>query len=77
MGAGYVERLRTGPTTKYTFWALLAFVFVLAVGHLYALAGLTTLSLGLPLWLWLQLAVVAAMLAVAWLALSVRRDGGA
>lgn len=53
------------PSSRYAFYALLAVLFALAVGHLYALRGLTDLYLGLPLWVWLQVGVVAVMLAVA------------
>jgi len=71
MDAGSLERPhRSG---RYAFWGLVALVVAIGVGHLYVLSGLTALVLGLPLWLWLQLGVVAAMLGLAWVALSIRR----
>ena len=65
------ERVSDGPTSKYVFLGLLALLVAIAVGHLYALAGLTDLYLGLPLWLWLQLVVVSVMLGLAWIAVGV------
>jgi hypothetical protein len=61
----------TLPTAKYVFAALVALLLVIAVGQWYVLGGLTELSLGVPLWLWLQVAIVAAMLALAWVAVGV------
>lgn len=65
------ERVRGEPVAKYVFLGLLALLLAIAVGHLYVLEGLTDLYLGLPLWLWLQLVVVSAMLGLAWLAVQV------
>lgn len=63
-----LSRMAGLPTVKYVFGLLLAVLLVLAVGHLYAFSGLTTLYLGLPLWVWLQLGTVTVMLVVAWIA---------
>lgn len=71
-------RLTTLPTAAFVFATLVVLLLAAAVGQLYLLAGLTELVLGLPLWLWLQLVVVTAMLGVAWLAVrlvAVTREG--
>ena len=65
------ERVSDGPAAKYVFLGLLVLLLVIAVGHLYVLAGLTDLYLGLPLWLWLQLVVVSVMLGLAWIAVEI------
>ena len=65
------ERVSDGPTGKFVFLGLLALLLAIAVGHLYAFAGLTDLYLGLPLWLWLQLVVVSVMLGLAWIAVGI------
>ena len=65
------DRVSDGPTSKYVFFGLLALLLVIAVGHLYVFEGLTGMYLGLPLWLWLQLVVVCAMLGLAWFAVRV------
>ena len=67
------ERTPTFLAARHVFLLLLAGLFVLATGHLYALEGSTTLSLGLPAWVWLQLVVVSVMLVVAWLAIRLVR----
>ena len=69
-GRTLVERMDTGGVvvTKYVFFALLALLLVIAVGHLYAFRGLTDLYLGLPLWAWLQFVVVFVMIGIAWYA---------
>ncbi|WP_302081760.1 hypothetical protein [Salinibaculum rarum] len=56
------------PLAKAIFGTLLLLLVVIAVGHLYVLEGLTALYLGLPLWIWLELGVVFAMLLIAWFA---------
>jgi hypothetical protein len=66
--AAITEQVSTVPMVKYIFIGLLALLLVIAVGHLYAVTGLTTLYLGLPLWIWLQLGVVTIMLGIAWIA---------
>jgi len=74
------SRLTTVPGAKYTFGAVVVLVLGIAVGQWYLfdlLTGLssvdsvTTLYLGVPLWLWLQLGLVAVMLVLAWVAVSV------
>lgn len=78
------SRLTTVPGAKYTFGAVVVLVLGIAVGQWYlfaAVGSVTTLYLGVPLWLWLQLGLVAVMLALAWVAVSVwttanRVDGG-
>jgi len=59
------------PTAKYVFAAIVGVLLVIAVGQWYVLGGLTELYLGVPVWLWLQLAIVVAMLALAWVAMGV------
>ena len=68
---GLTTRLRELPTAKYVFAALVATLLVVGVGQWIPLVGLTTLYLGLPLWLWVQLVIVAAMLVISWVAVSV------
>ena len=62
------DRLSTLPSAKYVFVGLVFLLLGIAVGHLYLIHGLTTLYLGLPLWLYLQIAAVAVMLGLAWTA---------
>ena len=62
----------TNPVTaKYVFGAIVALLLVVAAGQWYVLGGLTELYLGVPVWLWLQLAIVAVMLVLAWVAMGV------
>lgn len=65
-----VERA-TPTASKYTFVALLVLLLAVAIGHLYAIEGLTTLYGGLPLWSWLQLGIVAGMLVITWFAVRI------
>ncbi len=65
------ERVQTLPAAKYVFAGIVSLLLVLAVGQLYLLGGVEGLYLGVPLWLWLQLAVLTAMLGMAWVATSV------
>jgi len=71
-----VERLlppgaRELPTAKYVFAAIVVLLLVIGAGHWYLLEGLTDLYLGVPLWLWLQLVIIAGMLVLAWVAVTV------
>ncbi|ERH10792.1 MAG: hypothetical protein J07HX64_02571 [halophilic archaeon J07HX64] len=61
----------TLPAAKYAFVGILTLLLVIAVGQLYLLGGFTELYLGVPLWLWLQLAILTVMLGLAWVATSV------
>ena len=65
------DRLTHLPPAKYVFVGLVLLLLGMAVAHLYLLHGLTSLYLGLPLWLYLQIAVVAVMLGIAWSAIHV------
>ncbi len=38
----------------------------IAIGHVFLIADFTTFYLGIPLWLWLHLGVVAVLLVMAW-----------
>lgn len=51
-----------------SFLLLVAAMLAIAVGHLYLLRGLTTVYVGVPLWLWVQLLVVAVLFGMAWIA---------
>jgi hypothetical protein len=55
-------------TAKVLFGLLVGTILAVGASHWYALAGLDSLYLGVPLWLWLQLVVVAGLLALAWVA---------
>jgi hypothetical protein len=59
------------PTAKYAFGAIVALLLVIAVGQWYVLGGLTELYLGVPVWLWLQLVILVAMLGLAWVAMGI------
>lgn len=63
-----IERISTLPSASSVFYGLVALLLLLAVGHLYLLQGFTDRYLGLPLWLWLQILVVFAMVGIAWIA---------
>ncbi len=63
--------VQTLSAAKYVFAGIVSLLLVLAVGQLYLLGGFTELYLGVPLWLWLQLAILTAMLGLAWVATSV------
>lgn len=41
---------------------------IIAIGHIPLIDGYTTLLLGLPAWLWIQLGVIAFLLILAWIA---------
>ena len=56
------------PNARYAVYALLLGLLVVAVGHLYLLRRLTERVLGLPLWVLVELVVVFAMMAAAWVA---------
>ena len=64
-------RLNHLPSAKYVFVGLVFLLLGIAVGHLYLLHGLTALYLGLPVWLWLQVLIVAGMIGIAWSAIHV------
>lgn len=67
------------PRARYVFYALVALLLAIAVAHLYLLAGLTDRYLGLPLWVWVELAVVFGMVGIAWIAVQLvaaATDGG-
>jgi membrane protein DedA with SNARE-associated domain len=59
------------PTAKYIFVAIVVLLLAISAGQWYLLGGLTSLYLGVPLWLWLQLGIVVVMLALAWAATSI------
>lgn len=65
------ERVTQSPLGKYVFVTLIVALLAIAVTHLYVLRGVTTLYWGLPLWLWIQLIVIAIMLGIAWLAVAI------
>ena len=65
------DQLARFPVVQYVFVGIVVLILVIAVGHLYLLSGLTTRYFGLPLWVWVQLGVIAFMLVLAWIALQV------
>lgn len=65
---GLADSVTTVPTVKFVFSGLVTLLLALAVGHLYLIEGFTDLYLGLPLWVWLELLVVFAMVGIAWIA---------
>jgi len=54
-------------TVKYLVAGLVLVMFVLAVGHLYVIPGLTSRAFGLPLWVYVEVVVVAVLLVIAWI----------
>lgn len=58
-----------GRRQRVLFGALVAAIVAVAWGHLYLVEGLTEIRLGLPVWLWLQLGVIGALLGLAWVAI--------
>jgi hypothetical protein len=73
-------QLTAYPNVKYVFYGLAALVSLIAVGHLYVIQGATDIYLGLPLWVWLQNAIFAVMIVIAWIAVRLRAmaiEGGA
>ena len=60
-------------------WGLGIVVVVVGVGHLFVVRSMTGLYWGIPVWLWVQLAVLGGLLALAWLAISLlaSREGSA
>lgn len=62
------------PLVKYVVTVLVMVLLGVAIGHQYVLTGLDTLYFGLPLWLWVQIAVVSGMLVVAWVAVRLYTD---
>lgn len=60
--------VRTTAGRRGAFVTLAVAIVVVAAAHLFVIQGLTTIRLGLPVWLWLQLGVITALLGLAWLA---------
>lgn len=52
----------------YVFVILVLAILVIAAGHLFLIDGLTAIQFGLPMWLWIQVAVIALLLVLAWVA---------
>lgn len=63
-----LERTSTLPSASFVFYGLVVLLLLFAVGHLYLIQGFTDRYLGVPLWLWLQIVVVFAMIGIAWIA---------
>ncbi|ELZ12582.1 hypothetical protein C479_04277 [Halovivax asiaticus JCM 14624] len=58
-------------------WGLGIVVLVVGIGHLFVVQSVTGLYWGIPGWLWVQLAVLGGLLALAWLAISLIAGGDA
>lgn len=63
------SRGRTSPKEQYAFAAIVVVIVAIATAHLYVIDGLTAIRFGLPAWLWVQLGVIAGLLALAWVAI--------
>lgn len=59
---------RNKRRVQYLFAALVVALVLAGAGQWFLLEAFTEFYLGLPLWLWLQLAIIAVMLAVSWYA---------
>lgn len=69
---------RVSPRDRtVAFVVLTAVMLAIAAGHFYLIGAFTAVYLGLPLWLWLQLGVVAILLALAWVATDAISPSGA
>lgn len=66
----------TNLDRRVVFVLLIIVMLAIAAGHLWVISGFTQLVLGLPLWLWLQLVVVAVLFVLAWIAAGVVRPNG-
>ena len=66
----------TNLDRRVVFVLLIIVMLAIAAGHLWVIGGFTELVLGLPLWLWLQLVVVAVLFVLAWIAAGVVRPNG-
>lgn len=64
------DSLQSVPTVKYVFGALVAVILLGSIGQWYAIDGLDALTLGIPLWLWIQVPVIAVLLVISWVAVS-------
>lgn len=73
------DELTHHPQARFVFYALVALLLAIAIGHLYLIASLTDRYLGLPLWVWVELVVVFVMVGIAWIAVQLvaeATDGG-
>jgi TM2 domain-containing membrane protein YozV len=61
------------PNIKYIYYGLCLLIFLISIGQLYILTGLTGLYFGLPLWVWLMNIVFGIMILIAWIAVHLRR----
>lgn len=52
----------------FRFFLITAMMLAIAAGHLFVISEFTTIYLGLPAWIWLQLLIVVLLLALAWIA---------
>lgn len=60
----------TSPVNRTAAFVLLVVTIVtIAVGHLYLITDFTSLYVGVPLWLWFHLGVLALLLILAWIAI--------
>ena len=68
-----IERVRV-ENRRGAFVVLVGLILAIAVGHLVIIEGLTTIVLGLPLWIWAHLAVVGLLLGLAWIATGIVQE---
>lgn len=67
---------RNTDNARWLFPIIVAVMLAIAAGHLYVIEGLTDLYLGLPLWLWIQLLVIAVLFGFAWIATGLATPAG-
>lgn len=48
---------------------------IIAAGHIYVIEPLASIYLGLPLWIWIQLGILAIMMLIAWFAITLYTIG--
>lgn len=62
-------------TRKHVFIGLLSLLMLIAAGHIYLIEPLASIHFGLPLWIWVQLGILAIMMLIAWYAVAIYTVG--
>ncbi len=62
------EDRSTTLTSHRRFVVLVLVMLGIALGHLFVIGRFDSLVLGLPAWLWVQVAIVAVLFGLAWIA---------